>query len=181
MPANNIVSFRIDNLIFYYSEIDSLIGKIYLLLDYSGKLVKISSSKLFEDISVYKPRIVFRYPSIISNVYKISKQINLYLEGKLESFSIPYKIELEKLQVFTLEFILNNTKYSRVYTSSDIFSLMDKKNLIEIEIIEQSVLNNPLPFVIPTHRILGIKKAESQMKLDEYLLNLEVKKGVFVF
>ena len=95
------------------------------------------------------------------------QELNLYLSGRLKSFSIPYRVKGSEFKKLTLE-IVAQIPYGETRTYKEISEIIDKKNASRA--VGKVMNTNPLPLIIPCHRVIG-----SDGKLVGYSGGLEVK------
>lgn len=81
---------------------------------------------------------------------KYSKQIEDYFSGRIYSFSIPFRIKGSDFMVEVLEETLK-IPYGEVRTYSDIA----KKLETSPRAVGQALKRNPLPVIIPCHRVVA--------------------------
>ena len=95
------------------------------------------------------------------------QELNLYLSGRLKSFSIPYRVKGSEFKKLTLE-IVAQIPYGETRTYKEISEIINKKNASRA--VGKVMNTNPLPLIIPCHRVIG-----SDGKLVGYSGGLEVK------
>lgn len=106
---------------------------------------------------------------------RIKKELELYFQGKLESFSF-YNYLLSGLEAKILE-IVSHIPYGEVMTYKEIARKMGNA---EMEKVVMKVLEeNPAPILLPCHRVIkdenDIGTYVGNKERKEYLLKLEQK------
>lgn len=163
-----IVSFRDGNAVFYSSNISTLFGDFKVVLDYSGKIVRISLPEDEEEAwQAIKSSNIYLY--IKKVIFKVEKQLNLYFEGDSSMLSIPYSLATKYEDAKILEFVLK-TEYAKVYTLEQIHKNFKERTQLEVlKILEE----NPLPFIIPTYRISDLTKFGKIGEAERNLFEIE--------
>ena len=154
----------------YYDSYDCILGKIYIVADESGikniELVEDKWQELIEKQSVDKS----------SNIcYEAVKQIDEYFSGKRKKFDLHLSIagtEFRK-QVWSE---LMNIPYGKVISYSELAEAIGNPKAVRA--VGQANRANPLPIIIPCHRVIGKDKslvgyAGKRIDIKEKLLNLE--------
>ncbi|KUP07595.1 cysteine methyltransferase [Bacillus coahuilensis p1.1.43] len=104
-------------------------------------------------------------------------QILEYLEGKRRSFTVPYKSEGTSFQQSVWTTLLS-VPYGETVSYQDIAVMMNKPK--SVRAVGQANRRNPLPLLIPCHRVIGKNKslvgyAGDKVDKKQFLLELEEK------
>ncbi|MEN2995033.1 MAG: methylated-DNA--[protein]-cysteine S-methyltransferase [Thermodesulfovibrio sp.] len=122
-----------------------------------------SLEKIFVNKSK-KANIDIKIPDFALN---FAKQLNLYFKGELLKFSYPIKLQdISDFDKKVLE-LTNEIPYGKTVT----YSWIAKKLNTSPRAVGQALKRNPLPIVIPCHRVI-----KSNGSLGGYSLGLEIKK-----
>ncbi len=105
----------------------------------------------------------------------LKKELNLYLEGRLISFKSQFKLNGSSFQMKVLS-IVSTIAYGETMTYKDIAIKLGIKSY---QAIGQALKNNPLPFLIPCHRVIYQDNRQGYFLgkkdgLKERLLDLEI-------
>jgi len=136
----------------------------------------------FNNISQLRKKILVDYPEISqlkpnSKMKKLIHKINLHLGGEIQTYH-EFKIDLCKLTPFQQSTLLTARKIQSGNTLS-YKALAEKINSPKsYRAVGFALSQNPLPLIIPCHRIVSIKgvggfTAELGIELKKYLLRLE--------
>jgi methylated-DNA-[protein]-cysteine S-methyltransferase len=101
-------------------------------------------------------------------VLECQKQIKAYLKQRLKKFSLPVSPQGTDFQRRTWK-ALSQIPYGQVVSYKQIAELIDKPKAYQA--IGQANGANPIPLIIPCHRVVSHKKG-----LGGYSLGLELKK-----
>ncbi|MCK9223599.1 MAG: methylated-DNA--[protein]-cysteine S-methyltransferase [Candidatus Muirbacterium halophilum] len=120
-----------------------------------------------------KSFIKFNY--ISGNIQKFEHELNNYIEGNKKYIDFPYKlINISDSKKFILEKLKDKVLYGKTLTYSELGNICNVKNP---RIIGQAMKINPIPIVIPCHRVLSknpLKKYYSPgVFYKDFLLELE--------
>lgn len=151
---------------------ESPIGKLYLQIS-SGRLTFIQ----FEKPKAFAASIEDD-DAINQQIFEQSvKQLNEYFEGKRISFELPMYVEGTPFQK-SVWGQLPNISYGTTISYQALANLINNPNACRA--VGQANRKNPLPIVVPCHRVIGKDKsltgyAGSLVPIKEYLLQLELK------
>lgn len=137
----------------------------YLTLEEeNGEIIKISFEKE-------------NNPTTENTVLKTAaNEIREYLDGTRENFTFSYKISGTEFQQKVYRELLN-IPYGKTRTYEEIAIAIGNKNACRA--VGNANNKNPLPIVVPCHRVIGknnnLTGYAGGINLKEYLLNLENK------
>lgn len=141
--------------------INTPIGKLYIQTENSN-ILKLSFSQVF---------------SIITNqelTNDISIQLNEYFEGKRKEFDLPIKPEGTAFQKKVWRQIAN-IPYGKTRTYKQIAAAIGNEKAVRA--VGSACKNNPIPLIIPCHRVVGAKRKltgyNGGIERKIFLLNLE--------
>lgn len=161
---------------FYYSSLNTIIGKIFIICD-EEYLIKIE----FEDDFLKLESIGQRYVSDPDHpICKlVTNQMEEYFLGRRSNFNVPLKMNGTDFQLEVWQ-ALSNISYGEVKCYQDIAKEINRP--LAVRAIGQANRRNPIPIVIPCHRVIGKNKAlvgyaGDKIGIKEKLLKLE---GVMV-
>jgi methylated-DNA-[protein]-cysteine S-methyltransferase len=154
----------------YYDSYHCILGEIYIVADEYGikniELIKDKWQEFIERQDIEKN----------SNIcYKAVKQIDEYFTGKRKCFDLQLSIagtEFRK-QVWNA---LMDIPYGKVISYSELAEAISKPKAVRA--VGQANRYNPLPIIIPCHRVIGKDKslvgyAGKRTDIKEKLLKLE--------
>lgn len=104
---------------------------------------------------------------------RIYNEFNIYFDGKSPRINLPIKIIASDFNKKVYETLLN-TKYGETITYKDLAIKVNNKNTYRA--VGNAMNKNPLPFIIPCHRVLssnGLGGYRYGMDLKRFLLKLE--------
>jgi methylated-DNA-[protein]-cysteine S-methyltransferase len=103
------------------------------------------------------------------------KQITLYFDGKLKTFSLPLIRSGTEFQEKVWE-ALEKIPYGETRSYEDIAIMIGKDKAARA--VGQACHNNPIMIVVPCHRVIGKNNKmggfASDIEIKKYLLNLEI-------
>jgi methylated-DNA-[protein]-cysteine S-methyltransferase len=158
----------------YYESYDCILGRIYVIADESGvRNIELVEEK-WQDFADKNSMDRSSRPC-----YEAVKQIDEYFQQKRKVFDV-------KLSIIGTDFrkqvwqALMNIPYGEVISYSDLAGAIGKPKAVRA--VGQANRNNPLPIIIPCHRVIGKDKslvgyAGRRIDIKEKLLRLE---GVFL-
>jgi methylated-DNA-[protein]-cysteine S-methyltransferase len=154
----------------YYDSYHCILGEIYIVADEFGikniELIEYKWQEFIEQQDIEKN----------SNIcYKAVKQIDEYFTGKRKCFDLQLSIvgtEFRK-QVWNA---LMDIPYGKVISYSELAEVISKPKAVRA--VGQANRYNPLPIIIPCHRVIGKDKslvgyAGKRTDIKEKLLKLE--------
>ncbi len=106
--------------------------------------------------------------------YEVVNQLGAYFNKKLDKFDLPYKLNLTDFQIKVL---LETAKvnYGEIVSYSDIAKQINNPKAIRA--VANTLRINPLPIIIPCHRVIGkngkLTGYNGGLHIKKYLLNLE--------
>ncbi|KMJ58247.1 hypothetical protein AB685_10065 [Bacillus sp. LL01] len=156
----------------YYNSLDTPIGKIYIICD-TNYLVRIEFNDDFLVLDPEGERFVFDAAHPLCKL--VTKQMEEYFLGKRSTFDVPFKMKGTDFQMEVWQ-ALSNIPYGEVKCYQDIAKEINRP--LAVRAIGQANRRNPLPIVIPCHRVIGKNKdlvgyAGDKIGMKEQLLKLE--------
>jgi methylated-DNA-[protein]-cysteine S-methyltransferase len=154
----------------YYDSYNCILGEIYIVADESGiKNIELVGEKWQEFI---EKQCIDKSPN---KCYDAVKQIDEYFSGKRKNFDLQLSItgtEFRK-QVWNA---LINIPYGKVISYSELAEAIGNPKAVRA--VGQANRHNPLPIIIPCHRVIGKDKslvgyAGKRTDIKEKLLKLE--------
>ncbi len=100
---------------------------------------------------------------------KVKKELELYFEGKLKSFSF-YNYLISGLQREVLE-IVSHIPYGETITYKEIAKKLGNEEIITP--VVEAISTNPCPILIPSHRVINGNLKIKENSKNNYLLKLE--------
>jgi O-6-methylguanine DNA methyltransferase len=177
----------------YVSYIKSDIGNIFIASSDKG-LIKVDLNCTEEDFikslenqyspNSYKSKILFNYNKNNSKIYlsddknkKILNQIKSYLMGDLKKFNININIKVTDFQKKVLNAV-KRIEYGKVKSYGQIAKEIKKPRAYRA--IGNAISKNPIPIVIPCHRVIrsdgsigGFKGKSKRIDIKRKLLEIE--------
>ena len=157
---------------------ESPIGKLYLQVK-SGRLTSIQ----FEEPKGFAAPIEDN-DTINQQVFEQSvNQLNEYFEGKRNSFELPLHVEGTAFQK-SVWGQLPDISYGTTISYQELANRINNPKACRA--VGQANRKNPLPIVVPCHRVIGKDKsltgyAGSLISIKEFLLQLESKSAQNIF
>jgi methylated-DNA-[protein]-cysteine S-methyltransferase len=154
----------------YYDSYHCILGEIYIVADESG----IKNIELVED--KWQEFINNQNIDKNSNIcYEAVKQIDEYFLGKRKNFDLQLSITGTEFRKQVWNALLN-IPYGKVISYSELAE--DIGNPKAVRAVGQANRHNPLPIIIPCHRVIGKDKsltgyAGKRTDIKEKLLKLE--------
>jgi methylated-DNA-[protein]-cysteine S-methyltransferase len=96
------------------------------------------------------------------------KELNLYLAGKLQEFSVPIQIPGTEFQVQVFEAV-RNIPYGKTWTCKQVAEAIGHPKAERA--VGNALHNNPLQVIIPCHRVVT-----SRGKIGGYTLGTDLKR-----
>lgn len=154
----------------YYYKLNTIIGTIYIIKSYNG-LRKIEIIE--ESWSDFKDKY-----NLIENkeiCEEEIKQLEEYFSGKRKFFDLALDIKSTDFRKKVWDELIN-IPYGEVRSYSDIARAIGKEKAVRA--IGQANKSNPIPIVIPCHRVIGknqklIGYAGNHTDIQQKLINLE--------
>lgn len=140
---------------------------IYYIDSPLGKLLARFENELLEKLEFSEP-LGKNTSSIPVYVSIIEKQVKSYFEGKIQDFNIPYNLKGTDFQKTVWNKLLE-IPYGKTISYGKLAALLG--NPRKIRAVANAIGKNPLPIIIPCHRVVG-KNGE----LTGYLGGLRRKK-----
>lgn len=110
---------------------------------------------------------------VVSRAYrKAVQQLNEYLAGKRETFSVPYKLYGTEFQTKVWE-SLKGIPYGETRTYKEIAEIVGSPKAMRA--VGQALHQNPIPLILPCHRVIGKGGA-----LVGFGLGLDMKRRLLV-
>lgn len=154
----------------YYDSYHCILGEIFIVADESG----IKNIELVED----KWQDFIRNQNIDKDAnicYEAVKQIDEYFLGKRKNFDLQLSISGTEFRKQVWNALLN-IPYGKVISYSELAEAIGNPKAVRA--VGQANRNNPLPIIIPCHRVIGKDKsltgyAGKRTDIKEKLLKLE--------
>ncbi|THE09688.1 methylated-DNA--[protein]-cysteine S-methyltransferase [Bacillus timonensis] len=159
-----------------YSDMQTdIFGKIYILAG-ETELLDISLSE--DDWSQISKKYDVAYAPDDGVLVEIKKQLDEYFKGERKTFSFPIKFSGTAFQEKVWNELLQ-IPYGETRCYADIANAIDNPKAVRA--VGQANRKNPIPIVVPCHRVIGKDKSltgysGTRTDLKEKLLELE---GVF--
>ncbi|CAG9620542.1 methylated-DNA--[protein]-cysteine S-methyltransferase [Sutcliffiella rhizosphaerae] len=155
---------------FYYDYFESPIGTLYIVCE-ENYLVKIE----FGDDFLINAQQPFKYDSSHAVCSMVINQLKEYFNGNRKSFDVPLRFNGTDFQMQVWE-ALNGITYGKVKSYQDIAVEINRP--LAVRAIGQANKRNPIPIIIPCHRVIGKNKslvgyAGDKIDMKEKLLTLE--------
>ncbi|RSK26712.1 methylated-DNA--[protein]-cysteine S-methyltransferase [Bacillus sp. HMF5848] len=152
----------------YYITIDSPIGLLYVV-EKNQKITRID----YTDTSING--LELKESSLL---LEASKQLLEYFSGNRKVFTLPLDIEGTNFQTKVWQGLLQ-IPYGTTWSYSDLACYIDNDKAVRA--VGQANRRNPIPIIIPCHRVVGKNKqlvgySGNRTDLQEILLKIE---GVF--
>lgn len=114
-----------------------------------------------------------KLPTAVTRAYKKTvQQLNEYLSGTRQNFTIPYKLYGTEFQVKVWE-ALKNIPYGETRSYKDIAETIGNPKAVRA--VGGALHVNPIPFILPCHRVIGKAGA-----LVGFGLGLDMKRRLLV-
>lgn len=157
---------------FYYSSMDTQIGEIYIVCN-EDHLIKVEFTDDFLKTDINKKLYVIEPEHPVCKL--VSNQMEEYFQGSRSTFDVPFKMKGTDFQMEVWQ-ALSNISYGEVKCYQDIAREINRP--LAVRAIGQANRRNPLPIVIPCHRVIGKNKelvgyAGDKIGMKEQLLKLE--------
>jgi methylated-DNA-[protein]-cysteine S-methyltransferase len=154
----------------YYESYDCILGRIYLVTDDFGlKRVELIEEKWqeFEGRNNLKKN--------ADKCYEALKQVDEYFNSKRKHFDLKLSIEGTEFRKQVWKALMN-IPYGEVISYSQLAEAVGNPKAVRA--VGQANRANPLPIIIPCHRVIGKNKslvgyAGTRVDIKEKLLNLE--------
>lgn len=111
-------------------------------------------------------------PSVTRAYRKTVQQLNEYLAGKRQEFTIPYKLYGTDFQVRVWE-ALKEIPFGETRSYKDVAQMIDSPKAVRA--VGGALHANPIPFILPCHRVIGKAGA-----LVGFGLGLDMKRRLLV-
>ena len=157
---------------FYLKYISTPIGRLYAVADEEGLLLlDFEDSKYVEkDLSSFKNCICESNSILVL----AEKELNLYFNGKLKSFSVPVKFSGTEFQQRVWEELLKIPFGETISYQEQAQRLGSPK---AVRAVASANSRNKISIIIPCHRVIGKDKKltgyAGGLEKKEFLLNLE--------
>ena len=157
---------------YYYTTMNTEIGEIYIICD-DEYLMRIDFNDDFLKIDSKHHR--YKHDPDHPICKLVANQMNEYFQGRRSTFAVPYRMTGTDFQMEVWE-ALGNISYGEVKCYQDIAREINRP--LAVRAIGQANRRNPLPIVIPCHRVIGKNKelvgyAGDKIGMKEQLLKLE--------
>lgn len=132
----------------YFCRYDSIIGEILLISD--GKYLL--SLEIGKDNNM-----VLKENKNLPLFQKVKKWLDIYFQGKEPILDFPLKLEGTHFQKEVFDILLK-IPYGKVFTYGEIAKqIAIKRNMAKMssQAVGNALHNNPIPIIVPCHRVLG--------------------------
>ncbi|QFT88506.1 Methylated-DNA--protein-cysteine methyltransferase, constitutive [Bacillus sp. THAF10] len=158
---------------FYYDTIQTSVGNLFVVCD-DNYLLKVGFQDDFnKHIDSSTP--IYQYAPEHPICQLVIKQLREYFAGERKNFEIPLRIKGTDFQMQVWE-ALNGISYGTLKCYQDI--AMEINRPLAVRAIGQANRRNPIPIIIPCHRVIGKNNAltgyaGTKIDIKEKLLKLE--------
>lgn len=132
----------------------------YTYLSPYGKILLVSDGENLLEIKInYQKTIRLVESNTLEVFQKTCEWLDLYFEGKEPNIKLPLKLEGTEFQKEVWDLLLK-IPYGQMITYGELAEYMAKKrNKLEMsaQAIGNAVHNNPIPIIVPCHRVVGQK------------------------
>jgi methylated-DNA-[protein]-cysteine S-methyltransferase len=154
----------------FYKNIETPIGMIYLFCE-EQYLVRIDFDEDY--LAANREAVVMEPEHPLCQ--SAEKQLMEYFQGVRSEFTVPMKVKGTDFQMQVWD-ALNGIEYGQVKSYQDIAVQINKP--LAVRAIGQANRRNPIPIIIPCHRVIGKNKglvgyAGDKVGIKEQLLKLE--------
>ncbi len=164
------------------AQVDTCLGRFTVYAD-AGSVVAIAFEDEWEKTERFLNKQIGRHRTLPAGdqVERYAQQFPEFFSGKRRDFEIPYTLHTTPFRKKVLEAVAS-IPYGQVYSYKDIGQLIGSAGY---RAIGGAVKNNPLPILIPCHRVVGssgiggYSMAEG-LKTKQFLLLLEKNNGQLV-
>lgn len=133
----------------------------YIYLSPYGKILLISDGENLVEMKIdYRKNIQLVESNSLEIFQKTCKWLDLYFEGKKPNIKIPLKLEGTEFQKDVWNLLLQ-IPYGQVITYGEIAKRMMEKRKnqkIYAQAIGSALNKNPIPIIVPCHRVIGKNK-----------------------
>lgn len=132
----------------YFCRYDSIIGEILLISD--GKYLL--SLEIGKDNNM-----VLKENKNLPLFQKVKKWLDIYFQGKEPILDFPLKLEGTHFQKEVFDILLK-IPYGKVFTYGEIakqIAIKRKMAKMSSQAVGNALHNNPIPIIVPCHRVLG--------------------------
>jgi methylated-DNA-[protein]-cysteine S-methyltransferase len=161
----------------YYTMFPSTVGPLYIVVSKTAvEQVKMGDEDWDSFYTQTKEKIIHQSTPLL---LEVKKQLKEYFDGNREAFDLPLKQRGTTFQQCVWE-VLRNIPYGKTISYLDVANKIDNPKAVRA--VGQANRANPLPIIVPCHRVIGKNKkligyAGNKVDLKEKLLILE---GVIV-
>ncbi|MCW8327326.1 methylated-DNA--[protein]-cysteine S-methyltransferase [Photobacterium sp. SDRW27] len=144
----------------YYDYLDTVLGKIYLLADEHGlRQLTVGSGGFCPDSSWdHSPEFMQEYTT----------QLQEYLQGQRKTFTLPLAPQGTPFQQQVWQAICN-IPYGSGHSYQKIAERINQPNAIQAIGMARNV--NPIPIIIPCHRVLSDNDQQTQCRYGQDMTN----------
>ncbi len=157
---------------FYTSNFDTRIGKLYYLWDKSFRVIFLGLANNYKIFLAGKGK---GHDFLPKKFLKLEKEVNFYLSGKLKNFSIG--VSLKGFTVFQKKVLktLKETKYGQKVSYMQLADMSGFPGTYRA--VGTCMAHNPTMIIIPCHRVIksdgSMGNFSSGINLKKMLLKLE--------
>nr|WP_078550673.1 methylated-DNA--[protein]-cysteine S-methyltransferase [Litchfieldia alkalitelluris] len=156
----------------YYTKVQTPLGILYISST-NGEIIDVSLSDLdFNKRNEKEARVYHPSESVL---LKAEKQLGEYFKGDRKSFSLPLKLVGTSFQLDVWK-ELCKIPYGEIVSYQDVATNINNQKAVRA--VGQANRRNPIPILVPCHRVLGKNNALTgyageRIDLKEKLLKLE--------
>jgi methylated-DNA-[protein]-cysteine S-methyltransferase len=157
----------------YYDVYPSVLGPLYIVVSETAiHRVRIGDEEWDSFYTLNKERILRQSTPLLQEAMK---QMDEYFEGNRQSFELPISQTGTTFQQSVWK-VLRNIPYGETISYLDVANQIENPKAVRA--VGQANRANPLPIIVPCHRVIGKNKqltgyAGSKIDLKEILLKLE--------
>jgi methylated-DNA-[protein]-cysteine S-methyltransferase len=157
----------------YYDIFPSVLGPLYIVVSETNiQRVEIGDEEWGSFYTLNKEQILHQSTPLLEEAMK---QIHEYFEGNRQSFELPLAQKGTAFQQSVWK-VLRNIPYGETISYLDVANQIENPKAVRA--VGQANRANPLPIIVPCHRVIGKNKqltgyAGNKVDLKEMLLTLE--------
>lgn len=157
----------------YYTKMDSPIGELYIVASDEAITHIFFAKEEFIHFKQKTSHIELRNNHILLN--EACKQLNEYFARERKQFRLPILLEGTDFQKKVWK-VLSGIPYGEVRSYFDVAKAIQNEKAVRA--VGQANKANPLPIIIPCHRVIGKNRqltgyAGNKIKMKEILLKIE--------
>lgn len=159
-------------LVIYYTKLQTPLGELYISSN-DGEIIDVSLSDLDFKKKNEKQDRIYQPTELV--LIEAEKQLGEYFNGDRTSFSLPLRLIGTSFQRNVWQ-ELCKIPYGEIVSYQDVATNINNKKAVRA--VGQANRRNPIPIIVPCHRVIGKNKsltgyAGERIDLKEKLLQLE--------